>query len=205
MLADFILLNRDRIVDLTRARAASRGATPTAAKDVMTGIPLFLDQLVDALETARSSDVVDHGDIGRGAREHGHAMLRMGYSLGQVVHEYGDVCQVVTELAVQQQAPIAAAQFRTLNLCLDDAIAGAVTEYSRQREVMLADEGIARTGLFVAELHGLLDSATRSYELIREGQVAAGGTTGMILGRSLLALRSIVNHALSRWGSGPPP
>jgi hypothetical protein len=40
----------------------------------------------------------------------------------------------VTELAVELEAPILAAEFKTLNLCLDDAIAEAVTEYGRQRE-----------------------------------------------------------------------
>ena len=36
-------------------------------------------------------------------------------------------------MAVERDAPISADDFRTLNRCLDDAIAGAVTEYGRER------------------------------------------------------------------------
>jgi len=42
------------------------------------------------------------------------------------VHDYGDVCQSITELAVDASVPINADDFRLLNSCLDDAIAAAV-------------------------------------------------------------------------------
>jgi hypothetical protein len=102
--------------------------------ELRNGVPVFLDQLGEALRIAKSSDAVDHEEIGKSAARHGHDLLRMGLSIGQVVRRYGDVCQVVTELAVQQKAPISGDEFQTLNLCLDDAIAEAVTEYSHQRE-----------------------------------------------------------------------
>ena len=53
--------------------------------------------------------------------------------MSQVVHDYGDVCQSVTDLAVEVNAPISTDDFRTLNRCLDEAIAGAVTEYGREQ------------------------------------------------------------------------
>jgi hypothetical protein len=53
--------------------------------------------------------------------------------VSQVVHDYGDVCQAITELAGEMDAPISTEDFRTLNRCLDDAIAGAVTEYGREQ------------------------------------------------------------------------
>jgi hypothetical protein len=49
------------------------------------------------------------------------------------VHDYGDVCQAITELALAINAPISTDDFRMLNRCLDDAIAGAVTQYTRER------------------------------------------------------------------------
>ena len=51
--------------------------------------------------------------------------------MAQVVHDYGGVCQAVTELADEMHAPITADEFRIFNRCLDDAIAEAVTEYTR--------------------------------------------------------------------------
>jgi hypothetical protein len=61
--------------------------------------------------------------------------LLQGFTVGQVVHGYGDVCQAVTDLAVEMGAPISTDDFRTLNRCLDDAIAGAVTEYAGEQDV----------------------------------------------------------------------
>jgi hypothetical protein len=60
-------------------------------------------------------------------------LLRQGFTVSQVVHDYGDVCQSITELAVETHAPISAEDFRVLNGCLDNAIAGAVTEFGRER------------------------------------------------------------------------
>ena len=49
--------------------------------------------------------------------------------MDQVVHDYGDLCQAVTELAFERNAGIAVGEFHTLNRLLDNAIAAAVTEY----------------------------------------------------------------------------
>ena len=65
-------------------------------------VPVFLDQLGDALRLAKSSDVVDHEQLQKSAGQHGRDLLRMGLTIGQVVRDYGDVCQVITELAVEQ-------------------------------------------------------------------------------------------------------
>ncbi len=59
-------------------------------------------------------------------------MFDRGFTAEQVVHEYGSVCQVLTEMALELDEPIAIAEFRTLNACLDDAIAAAVTAFARR-------------------------------------------------------------------------
>ena len=63
------------------------------------------------------------------ATAHGEQLLQLGYSVNQVVHDYGDLCQAITDLAVELDAPFSVDQFRTLNHCLDNAIADAVTEF----------------------------------------------------------------------------
>jgi len=73
------------------------------------GVPLFLEQLVDTLRveqctTSREPDgpapTPTRSSIGRAAALHGAEMLRLGYSVDQVVHDYGDVCQSVTDLRI---------------------------------------------------------------------------------------------------------
>ena len=80
----------------------------------------------------------------RRAIKHGQDLLRQRFTMSQVVHEYGDVCQAITELAVELNAPISTDDFRTLNRCLDDAIAGAATEYGRERNQSGIDGESAR-------------------------------------------------------------
>lgn len=165
--------------------------------ELTSGIPVFLDQLGDALRLAKSTSVVDHQHIGRTAAEHGNELFRMGLTVAQVVNDYGDVCQAITELAILQQAPISGEEFRTLNLCLDDAIAGAVTEYALLRERAIVDQGTERLGTLAHELRNLINVATLSFESIKSGRVAVGGSTSLVLSRSLMGLRNLIDRSLA--------
>ena len=79
----------------------------------------------------------DHTEIGRSAALHDAELLRLGYTLDQVVRDYGDVCQAVTELAGEEDERITAGEFRTLNRCLDNAIADAVTSFEHARQILI--------------------------------------------------------------------
>jgi signal transduction histidine kinase len=197
VLDDFILSNRTAIIASAKARVASRTSPKPSDTELTNGIPVFLDQLCAALRLARSSDVIAHEQISRSAGRHGRDLLRMGLTIGQVVHDYGDVCQTITELAVQQDAAIPGSEFRILNLCLDDAIAEAVTEYASQRELAISDQGTERLGVLAHELRNLLNTATLTFESIRSGRVAAGGSTGLVHSRSLMSLRDLVDRSLA--------
>jgi hypothetical protein len=65
-------------------------------------------------------------EIGTSAVAHGASLLGLGYTVDQVVHDYGDLCQSITDLAFERDAPFSVEEFRTLNRCLDNAIADAV-------------------------------------------------------------------------------
>jgi signal transduction histidine kinase len=98
---------------------------------------------------------------------------------------------------VMQKSPISAEEFRTLNLCLDDAIAGAVTVYSLHREQDIEDRGTERLGVLAHELRNLLNTAMLAFESIRNGTVAVGGSTGLVLSRSLMGLRGVIDRSLA--------
>src|ERR1700712_94400 len=127
MLHEFIATHRDEIISRCRAKVSGRSIPPPTREEIDHGVPLFLDQLVEQLRLGLSST----HDIRNSAVLHGNALLRQGYTVSQVVNDYGDVCQAVTEMALEIDAPIATDDFRMLNQCLDVAIAGAVTEYGR--------------------------------------------------------------------------
>jgi len=56
-------------------------------------------------------------------------LQRRGYTVAQVVLDYGDVCQTITEMAVEVDAPISTSDFQILDQCLEEAIASAVTAF----------------------------------------------------------------------------
>jgi hypothetical protein len=128
---------------------------------------------------------VESEEISDSAKKHGHDLLKQGFNIDQVVHDYGDVCQSITELAVELGAPISTEDFRTLNRCLDNAIAGAVTEFT-------LEQGVTRDKDF-AELENLTDAAILAYRMVRTGGVGVAGSTGAVVERSLYAIRAALN------------
>src|SRR5688572_13816061 len=175
-LEDFIGEYRDELIRRCRAKVRSR--VPPEKAESHHGVPLFLDQLCEQLrDGAEESE-----GISDSAKKHGHDLLLQGFTIDQVVHDYGDVCQSITDLAVELAAPIGTDDFRTLNRCLDNAIAGAVTEFT-------GAQGTTRDKQF-AELHELTDVAISAFRIIRAGSVGVGGSTGAVVERSLLALRA---------------
>ena len=184
MLDEFVAANRSEIITRCRAKVATRTETPPANGKSDYGVPMFLDQLLDELRHGPSAAP----DIVRTATQHGHDLLMQGYSVSEVVHDYGDVCQAITELAVERQAEISSDDFRTLNRCLDDAIAGAVTEYGREREREEDQDGIAggaRRATVERDLLKAISIAKVAYTAIRSGKVGAAGSTGAVLSLGL--------------------
>jgi hypothetical protein len=196
MLNEFITANRDEIIARCREKVAMRSVPPPTAAEIDHGVPVFLDQLVDALQRGMSSSP----EIGRTAVLHGHDLLLQGFTVSQVVHDYGDVCQAVTELAVQRNAPISTEDFRTLNSCLDNAIAGAVTQYGRDHQFTVDAEsarGSQRLGFLAHELRNLINTAILAFDVLKTGNVGVGGSTGAVLHRSLMGLRTLIGRSLA--------
>ena len=196
-LEHFIAANREQIITRCREKVAARPPGVGAEAVSHHGVPVFLEQLLEALRHGAAS----HPDIARSAVQHGQDLLEQGFSIGQVVHSYGDICQTVTELAVETDAAISAADFRTLNRCLDEAIAGAVTEYGRHRDQSVANVANARSnerlGFFAHELRNQLNTAMLAFEVLQTGNVGIKGSTGSVLHRSLVGLRALVTHSLA--------
>ena len=92
----------------------------------------------------------------------------------------------VTELAVDLAAPISPGDFRTLNRSLDDAIAGAVAEYSRQQRIATDDRALIE----LLALQNMLFIVTTAFQALRSGNVGTAGATGDLIERTLTAIQS---------------
>jgi signal transduction histidine kinase len=197
MLYEFIDLNRDVIISRTRDRVRSRPWPSVAPGEVEHGVPLFLTQLSETLRLEATSAPFPPDAIGAAAARHGGDLHRSGFTVSQVVHDYGDICQTITALAVEQRAPISVEEFHTLNRCLDTAIAEAVTEHARVTAGLRSAEEIERLGHAAHELRDSLNTAILAFHTLKRGAVAINGSTGAILGRSLMSLRELIDRTLS--------
>jgi signal transduction histidine kinase len=196
MLHEFVSSNRAEIIARCRAKISTRPAPRPTDVELEHGVPLFLDQLGETLRKTLNMSPT----ITTSSTELAAGLLHDGFTIAQVVNNFGGICQAITELAGESDLPITANEFRTLNACLDDAIAAAVTEYTRMREY----EGTERLGHLAHELRNLLNSAILSYDMLKTGTVAINGSTGAVLGRSLAGLQSLIDRELAevRLGAG---
>lgn len=197
MLHEFIVTQRTAIIERTRLRVQGRAWPSVSVNELEHGVPLFLTQLAETLRLEATSSPFPQDDIDHTATRHGAEMLSHGYSVAQVVQDYGDICQVITELAVEKASPITGEEFRTLNSCLDVAIAGAVTEHARMTRQTHQAEEIERLGHTAHEARDFLSTAFLAFHSLKRGDVAINGSTGAMLGRSLMALRDLIDRTLS--------
>ncbi|HWD16993.1 MAG TPA: HAMP domain-containing sensor histidine kinase [Casimicrobiaceae bacterium] len=216
MLHEFLAAHRVELIERCRSKVARRPAPKASQDELEHGIPLFLDQLIKTLRVEQTAEPLRSrkvsgpsggggtpvmSEIGETAALHGRELLQRGFTVEQVVHDYGDLCQAVTDLAVEADAPIGIDEFRTLNRCLDNAIAMAVTEFSYQRDLVVSDKQVhefnERLGFFAHELRNLLSTAMLALASIKLGNVGLGGSTGALLERSLLELRHLIDRSLA--------
>ena len=224
MLHEFLTTNRAELIERCRLKVGKRLAPLVSGTELAYGIPLFLDQLIKTLQVEQTSEPMlsrrvsgpsgggmVESEIGRTAVLHGRELSKQGFTVDHVVHDYGDLCQAITDLAFERGAQIKTDEFRTLNRCLDNGIADAVTEYSFQRTVLQEDGGVKalneQLGFLAHELRNHLQTAILALTAIRAGSVGLTGATGAVLDRSLIGMRSLIDRSLAdgRVAAGIPP
>ena len=213
MLHEFLDANRTALVDRCRIRVAGRLAPRPIPGGLEHGVAAFLGQVVQAIRLEHDHGAIEGGaaafgpaafrletQIGATAAKHGHELLLHGFTVEQVVHDYGDLAQAIVELAGEEREPIPQAAFGILARCLDAATAGAVTEFYRQRDRLIAHTDSRAMGerlaLLAQELRGLINTVTLSYVAIKEGGVGLHGATSAVLETSLVALNDLMEHEL---------
>lgn len=223
VLYKFLVKNEPEILAMTEAKSlALAGARPSSPL-LKQGLPIFFKQLLGVLfnHSGRVGSVVDNDGMARAAAEndepamamaagrpddaavarsaglHGTELLRLGYSLSHVVHAYGAMCQAITELATKKNIIITSSEFRDFNLCLDVAIAGAVTTYQSIRNSQESHREIEHLGFLAHELRNALGTVKVSAELIKAGAVGFNGSTGLIFENGLKRLGELIDRSLT--------
>jgi hypothetical protein len=206
MLHEFLSTNRAELIRRCRSKVGGRSSPPVTPLELEHGVPRFLEQLVDALrhEEANPEPLTKEKpalvESTRTANSDGDELFEQGYTVGEVVHGYGDICQVITQLAIEMNAPVTLREFRTFNRLLDNAIADAVSSFTLHRETPAKGDGAyalhQHLGSVAEEQRKLLDAALVALDAVKYGNVGLMGATGSILEDSLKKLRVLIDKSL---------
>src|SRR3954465_2137778 len=102
MLYEFVTTYRDAIIAKTRVKVATRPWPPASTAELENGLPMFLEQLSETLRLENTETPFSDHPIRARAPRHGADLLALGFTVSQVVPDYGDICQAITEVAVEQ-------------------------------------------------------------------------------------------------------
>lgn len=215
MLYDFLNTHRTTLIARCRAKVACRPAPKPTPAELEFGIPLFLDQLITALhqlprpvagglnlppKLVSKAAAQNATEMDATATAHGLELMKQGFTIDQVVRDYGDLCQAVTELASETHSAITVDEFRTLNLCLDDAIACAVKEFSARHNTAVADSTLRlteeRARTLFHEMNTHVNTAELAIAAVKAGQLGLKGATGAVLDLSLVSMRRLIERSL---------
>jgi hypothetical protein len=213
VLHEFLSSNREELIRRCRAKVSQRDAPPVTPLELEHGVPLFLEQLLEALRCEQESPAPKPDGIldcsaktaasvesSRTSAVHGKELLDKGYTVDQVVHGYGDICQSITELASETNAPISVQEFHTFNRLLDSAIADAVSSYGTHRDASVSvrkEQGqVEWRSALGDEQRRLLETALRAFVALKTGNLGLRGATGTLLEMSLTRLRDLVDKSL---------
>ena len=211
MLRAFLVENREELIERCRSKVAMRRAPRPAPAETLAGVPLFLTQLVATFPDGVLGAPEAELRAAQAAAKHGQELLRHGFTIEQVVHDYGDLCQSITELAVERAARIPADDFGVLNIRLDQAIASAVAAYSQQHAISVAGESKLaadeRLGALANEMRNLVNTSMLAISAMKRGSVGFGGATAAALDRSIVRMRGLIDRTLAevRHDSGDCP
>jgi hypothetical protein len=186
MLPDFIVGNREEIVTRYRSKAviASRSVPLDPEREYT--VLVFIEELLGALRNSHDRTTVVHGDDN--ALEAQRIVPR--------VIQYREICQCITELAMETNAPINVADFANLDRCFDDAVVRAVTKSisdPSQAEGPVAGRS-EPLSVFQHEVRRLVNTAMLAFDVLRTGTVGLDGSTGRLFYRSLVELRSLADR-----------
>jgi signal transduction histidine kinase len=154
-------------------------------------LPAFLDQMIAALQCENSDGGLD------AAEDHGVQRLALGFSLDQVVREYGAMRTAILAVATDAGIQAAPRDYRVIFDCIINGIAGAVSEYSRQRNAETQRQATEHFAFVAHELRNPLSSAMLALSSLQANQeLDPTDRTVASLHRGLHVMHDLIDHSL---------
>jgi signal transduction histidine kinase len=198
-LHEVIAARRDEVMSRWRSQVEGTiapGAMPLV--ELVDHLPQFLDEVIAALRTDDGATGAGPGPEGtRSAAVHGESRLRLGFSLGAVVREYGVLRDAMIETGRAAGVQITFRELQVVNDATLTGIAQAVTEYALQRDAELLRQANEHFAFIAHELRNPLSSAATAFALLQQrGELPAGSRAVGALGRGLTQLSELIDQTL---------
>ena len=118
MMHTFLSAHRAELIARCRTKVAARSLPGTITRELEHGITVFLDQLIRTLQVEQSDEPLRSREVsgptgggkpalsemGESAAAHGRELMLHGFTVEELVHDYGDLCQAITDLAFEKSA-----------------------------------------------------------------------------------------------------
>jgi signal transduction histidine kinase len=163
-------------------------------------LPDFVRSVIESLRQAEA--VEEHHAA---AEQHGGQRLALGFSLDAVVREYGAMRTAILRVAKEAGVEVSARAYQVIFDCVINGIAGAVSEYTRQRDAEMQRAASEHFAFVAHELRNPLSSAILALgSLETRGALPADDRTVAVLHRGLHSMHDLIDHSLrlARVGSG---
>ena len=184
---------RQELLDRWAKSAQASTATPLTTVELLDRMPLFLTELIAALNPTVAPLPVG---TSANAEEHGAQRLRLGFDIGEVIREYGLLHEAILDMSKAAALAISNEEAHALALCINKGTRDAVVEYQFERETELQRQASEHLAFIAHELRNPLASAVIASGIIGRRQLEASPAVDA-LGRSLMRLTTMIDNALS--------
>lgn len=172
----------------------------TPSIELVDHMPEFLLGIIAALKEASGTPAGAPEEEPNGtAAVHGAHRLRMGFSVGAVIQEYGLLRTAIVDTALDAGVALKQAELQVLFDALIHGIAEAVSEYSRRRDAEFTRQASEHFAFVAHELGNPIGSARVALELLKrqgglpEGEHAVGALERGLAQASELILSTLQN------------
>lgn len=190
MLQELLTTHAGEILAVAAARVAEGTDGPASQRELLASGGRFLE---DIGARTRSPEPGCRG-LALSAAARGAALMAEGLPLSTLVQGYVHLCQALREARGPAGEPLTASELGIINRCCDEAIEEAVRAYLAARDRAQAQGEVARRRQLVHDLRNQLNNAIMALEILHTGKVALSGNVGMMLDRSVSALRTLLDH-----------
>jgi signal transduction histidine kinase len=161
MLADFIEVNRENIIEGWKTAAKDRLGLALQTSELVNDLPLFLDELVEALRSGAGK-----WPEMSGAEKHGRRRMRRGIDIGALSEEMTLVGETILELIDEVELSVPAWEVRELLHAMGRGVAASVRAYAGLRDHEIVEQAMQHYSFIAHEIRGPLQTARLTAALL---------------------------------------